>query len=148
MRELLRRNKLVSIACLNLKQKVQKQINCINYYGAPEMIDSYDFGRIIINGRQYATDLIVFPDRVKDAWWRKEGHNLHIKDLNEAIKDNPKVLIVGTGYSGLMKVPAETKEYVESKGIELIAQNTAEACKTFNRLVKSKKVVAALHITC
>jgi hypothetical protein len=112
------------------------------------MIDSYDFGRIVINGRQYITDLIVFPDRVEDGWWRKEGHNLHVKDLDEAIKDNPEVLVVGTGYSGLMKVPAETKEYVESKGIELIAQNTAEACKTFNRLVKSKKVVAALHITC
>ncbi|KPV64134.1 MAG: hypothetical protein AOA66_0450 [Candidatus Bathyarchaeota archaeon BA2] len=47
-----------------------------------------------------------------------------------------------------MKVPAETKEYIESKGIKLIAQRTTEACKTFNRLVKSKKVVAALHLTC
>ena len=112
------------------------------------MIDSYDFGRIIINGRRYTTDLIVFPDRVKEGWWRKEGHSLHIKDLDEVVQDNPEVLIVGTGYSGLMKVPAETREYVKSKGIELIAQRTAEACKTFNRLVKSKKVVAALHLTC
>jgi len=112
------------------------------------MIDFYDFGRIVINGRQYTTDLIVFPDRVKDSWWRKEGHNLDIKDLDEAVQDNPEVLIVGTGYSGLMKVPAKTRGYVESKGIELIAQRTAEACKTFNRLVKSKKVVAALHLTC
>lgn len=112
------------------------------------MIDSYDFGRIVINGRRYTTDLIVFPDRVKDGWWRKEGHTLHIEDLGEAVRDNPKVVVVGTGYSGLMKVPAETKGYVKSKGIELIAQRTAEACKTFNRLVKSKKVVAALHLTC
>jgi len=112
------------------------------------MIDSYDFGRIIINGRRYTTDLIVFPDRVKDGWWRKEGHSLRIEDLDEVVQDNPKVILIGTGYSGLMKVPAETKEYVESKGIELIAQRTTEACKTFNRLVKSKKVVAALHLTC
>lgn len=112
------------------------------------MIDSYDFGRIVINGRRYTTDLIVFPDRVKDGWWRKEGHILHIEDLGEAVRDNPKVVVVGTGYSGLMKVPAETREYVKSKGIELISQRTAEACKTFNRLVKSKKVVAALHLTC
>lgn len=112
------------------------------------MIDSYDFGRIVINGRRYTTDLIVFPDRVKDGWWRKEGHNLHIEDLDEAVQDTPEVLIVGTGHSGLMKIPAETREYVESKEIELIAQRTAEACKTFNRLVKSKKVVAALHLTC
>jgi len=112
------------------------------------MIDSYDFGRIVINGRRYTTDLIVFHDRVKDGWWRKEGHSLHIKDLDEVVQGNPKVIIIGTGYSGLMKVPAETREYVESKGIELIAQRTAEACKTFNSLVKSKKVVAALHLTC
>jgi hypothetical protein len=112
------------------------------------MIDSYDFGRIVINGRQYTTDVIVFPDQVKDGWRRKEGHSLHIKDLEEVVQKSPRVLIVGTGYSGLMKVPAETKEYIESKGIELIAQNTAGACKTFNSLVKFKKVVAALHLTC
>ena len=112
------------------------------------MIDSYDFGRIIINGRRYATDLIVFPDMVKEGWWRKEGHNLRIEDLDEVIQDKPEVLIIGTGYSGLMKVPAETREYVESKGIELIAQRTTEACKTFNSLIKSRKVVAALHLTC
>jgi len=58
------------------------------------------------------------------------------------------VLVVGTGYSGLMTVPPETRKFVESEGIELIAQKTAEACKTFNRLVKSRKVVAALHLTC
>jgi len=49
----------------------------------------------------------------------------------------------------LMKVPSEVKEYLESKGIELIAQNTKEACTTYNRLIQSrKKTVAALHLTC
>ena len=112
------------------------------------MIDSYDFGRIVINGKRYSSDLIVFPDKVRDGWWRKEGHRLHVEDLKEVLEAKPEVLVVGTGYSGLMKVPPETRKYVESKGIELIAQSTAEACKTFNRLVKSRKVVAALHLTC
>jgi len=112
------------------------------------MIDSYDFGRIVIDGKRYTTDLIVFSDRVRDGWWRKEGHSLRVKDLDEALRDNPEVLIVGTGYSGLMEVPAQTRDYVKSKGIELIAQKTSEACKTFNRLVKSRRVVAALHLTC
>jgi len=112
------------------------------------MIDSYDFGRIVINGKRYNRDLIVFPDKVKDGWWRKEGHRLHVEDLKDVLEAKPKVLVVGTGYSGLMRVPPETRKYVESEGIELIAQNTAEACETFNRLVKSRKVVAALHLTC
>jgi len=71
-----------------------------------------------------------------------------VEDLKEAFQERPEVLIVGTGYSGLMRVPNEVSDYVKTIGIELIVQSTKEACKTFNRLVQSKRVVAALHLTC
>ncbi len=112
------------------------------------MIDSYEFGRIVINGKRYSNDLILFSDKVKDSWWRKEGHRVHIEDLKEVLKVKPEVLVVGTGYSGLMTIPLVTRKYVESEGIEIIAQKTKEACETFNRLAKSRNVVAALHLTC
>ena len=112
------------------------------------MIDSYDFGQIVIDGKRYNSDLIIFPDKVMDYWWRNEGHRLHIQDLKDVLEAKPEVLVVGTGYSGLLTIPPETRKHVESEGIEIIAQRTAEACKTFNRLVKSRKVVAALHLTC
>jgi hypothetical protein len=113
------------------------------------MIDSYDFGQIVINGRRYTSDVIVFPNRVRDSWWRREGHRLHVEDVEGAVQEEkPEVLVVGTGYSGLMKVLPETENYLKSKGIELIVQSTREACETFNRLVKSKRVIAALHLTC
>ena len=113
------------------------------------MIDSYDFGKIVIDGKQYTSDLIIFPNQVMSDWWRKEGHRLHIKDLDEVMKEKEEVLVVGTGYSGLMKVPTEAKEFIESEGFELIIQPTKEACKTYNSLTKSgKKVIAALHLTC
>ncbi|MEM3692395.1 MAG: Mth938-like domain-containing protein, partial [Candidatus Bathyarchaeia archaeon] len=70
------------------------------------------------------------------------------QDLEEVLKEKPEVLIVGTGYSGLMRVPPETRAYISSKGIELIVQGTKEACKTYNRLSRSRKVAAALHLTC
>ena len=112
------------------------------------MIDSYDFGRITIDGKRYNTDLLVFPDKVKTGWWRKEGHLLQIADLKEVLEAKPEVLVVGTGYSGMMNVPPETRKSVESEGIELIVQKTAEACQTFNHLIESRTVVAALHLTC
>ena len=83
------------------------------------MIDSYTFGRIVIDGKQYRNDLIVSLDKVVDNWWRKEGHQLYVEDLERVLKAKPEVLVVGTGYSGLMKVPPETKKYVESNGIKL-----------------------------
>ena len=112
------------------------------------MIDSYDFGRITIDGKRYSTDLIVFPDKVKAGWWRKEGHSLQIVDLMEVLEAKPEVLVVGTGYSGMMDVPPETIAHIGSEEIELVVQKTAEACKTFNRLAESRTVVAALHLTC
>ncbi len=112
------------------------------------IIDSYDFGRIIIEGKRYNNDLIIFPNKVKAGWWRKEGHRLQIQDLKEVLEAKPEVLVVGTGYYGAMTVPTETRKHIESEGIEIIVQRTVEACKTFNRQVTSRKVVAALHLTC
>jgi len=83
-----------------------------------------------------------------DGWWRREGHRLHVDDLKEVLQERPEVLIVGTGYSGLMRVPNEVSDYVKTKGIELIVQSTREACKIFNRLIQSRRVVAVLHLTC
>jgi hypothetical protein len=112
------------------------------------MIDSYDFGKITVNGKRYNSDLLVFPNKVKTDWRRKKGHRLQIADLNEVLEAKPEVLVVGTGYWGMMNVTHETRSHIESEGIELIVQKTAEACKTFNRLIESRKVVAALHLTC
>ena len=113
------------------------------------MIDSYSFGRIVIDERRYTADVIVFPDRVLDNWWRKEGHRLHVEDLKEAFEAKPDVLIVGTGYYGLVKVPPETKKHIETQGIRLVIQPTTEACKTYNRLEKpGMTIVAALHLAC
>jgi len=74
------------------------------------MIEDYSFGKIIINGKKYDSDLIIFKDHIYDSWWRKEGHNLCIDDIKEIIDIKPEVLIIGTGYFGLMKVPQELIE--------------------------------------
>lgn len=112
------------------------------------MIEFYDFGQITIDGKRYTTDIIIFPDHIQDDWWRKEGHRLSIEDLKTVLQARPEVLIVGTGYNGYMKVPNEVRDHLKSKEIELIAENTKEAYKTYNRLASTKKVVAAFHLTC
>jgi len=115
------------------------------------LIDSYDFGTIVINGKKYTTDVIVFPDRVRDRWWRKEGHCLHLEDLQEVLDPTipPEVLVIGTGYSGVMRVPNELVKELSSRRIQVIAQPTKQACQTFEGLLKSGRgVVAVLHITC
>ncbi|UCE43827.1 MAG: hypothetical protein JSV57_05615 [Candidatus Bathyarchaeota archaeon] len=113
------------------------------------MIEHYDFGRIIVDGKEYTDDLIIFLERVEDGWWRREGHRLYIEDIREVIEKRPEVLVIGTGYSGLMKVQAETKKHLREMGIELIIQPTKQACEAFNKTIQSgKQAVAAFHLTC
>ncbi|MBC7188911.1 hypothetical protein H5U35_01680 [Candidatus Aerophobetes bacterium] len=112
------------------------------------MIEKYSFGKITIDGKIYTSDVIVYPDRVKDNWWRKEGHLLLPEDLEEVVKEKPEILVVGTGNSGLMQVPPETRNWLSSHRIKLIAEPTEKACATYNKLCKTTKVVAALHLTC
>lgn len=110
------------------------------------MIEDYGFGRIVIDGKTYKSDVIIFPDRIMDNWWRKEGHALSIEDLSEVLKFKPKTLVVGTGSSGIMRVKDETREFLESKGIEVIIKKTKEACDILNSL--GTDAVGAFHLTC
>ena len=111
-------------------------------------IDSYHFGEIVINGKSYSSDVVIFPDRVRDDWWRKTGHELCLEDIAGVITENLEVLVVGTGASGLMKVLPEVEQVAQARGIKLIVEPTDEACNTYNQLSHSQKVVAAFHITC
>ena len=112
------------------------------------IIDSYWFGLIVVNGKKYMSDVIVSPDGVRDNWWRRTAHQLCLGDIAEVLTENIEVLVVGTGSSGLVKVLPEVRQVVEAQGIELIVETTDKACHTYNQFRRSQRVVAALHLTC
>ncbi len=112
-------------------------------------IDSYSFGHIEINGRVYTSDVIVYRDYVNSSWWRKEGHSLYLDDIIDVLNANPDVLVIGTGYLGMMTVPEKTLRHITSSGIEVRVSRTANAVELYNTLLDKKNtVIAALHITC
>jgi hypothetical protein len=115
---------------------------------AAPKIESYRFGEIVIDGRRYSNDVIVYPDRVDSQWWREEGHSLSPTDVSEVLQMPPEVLVIGQGSPGRMDVPAETRRQLQDAGMEVIAEPTEQACKTYNRLRTKRRIVAALHLTC
>jgi hypothetical protein len=112
------------------------------------MVDSYSFGRMEISGKIYTSDLIVFPNRINPSWWRKTGHRLCLDDLREILEEQFDVLVVGTGYSGLMKVEEEVIHHAESTGFDIIIEKTKKAVELFNSISGKKKTIAAFHLTC
>jgi len=115
---------------------------------AVNIIDSYQFGQVVVSGKKYTSDVIIFPDRVRDNWWRRTVHQLCLKDVAEVMTENPEVLVVGTGASSLIKVLPEVEQATQAQEIKLIVKATDKACHTYNHICHSRKTIAALHITC
>ncbi|UCC94554.1 MAG: hypothetical protein JSW40_07010 [Candidatus Omnitrophota bacterium] len=112
-------------------------------------IESYSFGSMTVDGETYDKDLIIFPDKLKSGWWRKEGHSLTIEDLVDVVTYRPHTLIVGRGASSCMDVPASTKQALERQGIAVVEVSTYEAVELFNeRIEEGEKVAGAFHLTC
>ena len=114
------------------------------------MIDSFSFGRMVIDGKQYTKDLIILPDgTILQPWWRKTGHMLAISDIQDAISTSPDILVVGTGKPGFMKPEIALHKALETMGIETRIMPTDEAIKEYNALREQrKKVAGCFHLTC
>ena len=113
-------------------------------------IESYDFGTITINNRVYFKDVIVFQNHVLNYWVREENLVLKPTDLVEVIKTAPDLLLIGTGYSGVLEIPKETRKYLKKKKIKFKPMISKEAVKKYQELTEKdpkNKIVLAIHLT-
>jgi len=111
------------------------------------MIDSYEFGKITIEGKNYTEDIIIIGRKGYPNWWRAQGHLLQKIDLGPILDAKIHTLVIGTGYNGVMKVGEDVREYCKEKGIKLIELRSREAVKKYNEL-EGDEAAAGLHLTC
>jgi hypothetical protein len=113
------------------------------------LINSTEFGSIIIDGKTYPNDVIVTWDGEIKEIITAERHLFGMKEFDEIVKKIPELIIIGTGDSKLMKVSDEVKATCLQKRIELIEIISKDAIIKFNENISNgKKVVAFIHVTC
>ena len=114
------------------------------------MIESIAFGRMTIDGRDYTSDLIIFPDSsVKDGWWRQRGHVLCVDDMLALVDTAPELIVAGTGTSGRMRPAPDVRLFLNEKGIDFIAEPNSRAVKIYNqKQAGGLKIGACFHLTC
>lgn len=125
------------------------------------MIENYYFGSITINGKTYNHDVEVrwspkekaLGDPTRQVgevlkWWRKESHIIDAEDVKRAVEQNPEVIVIGTGESGLAEVTQEAQNFIIEKGIELVIEASGEAVRKFDIIAEEKKVIGLFHLTC
>ena len=77
------------------------------------MIDSYQFGKIVIDGQEYENDIMIHPDGRIEKWWRKEGHIVALDDLQTLLNDSPEIMIIGAGCPGMMALPGNIITFLQ-----------------------------------
>ena len=110
-------------------------------------IDQYEFGRIVVDGREETRDLIILPGRVVRNWWRRDGHALVLDDLAEVLDELPTHLVVGTGAAGRMRPDPQVIRQLQNRGLTVEALPTGQAVRRFGEL-EPANTAAALHLTC
>jgi hypothetical protein len=131
-------------------QDQQARKEAVSYSEMKAMrIENFSFGSLVINGKKYTSDLMIYPDgRVEDSWWRKSGHKLSSEDIIRLIESKPEVIVAGQGMSGLMRPERDLGNLLEQIGITFIAAPNEEAVQRFNELSSKKKIGACFHLTC
>nr|QNO57384.1 hypothetical protein MLPLCDNK_00006 [Methanosarcinales archaeon ANME-1 ERB7] len=68
--------------------------------------------------------------------------------MEHVLKENPEVVVIGKGTSGMASLSDDSKALLEERGIEIIEADTPEIRDKFNEISKTKRVAAIIHVTC
>lgn len=116
-------------------------------------VSSFDFGSIVVDGIQYAYDVVVLPDgtvKEREASKAKFGdHAIKRGEIEELAKAKPETIVVGTGTSGLARVSVDAEAYARETRLNLVILPSSQAIEKLNQLVdEGKRAAALIHITC
>jgi hypothetical protein len=110
-------------------------------------LEGYEFGRVLVDGKEHDRDVIVLPGRVVSDWRRRQGHGLVLDDLAAVLDELPARLVIGTGAYGRLLPDPDALDALRRRGIEVDAAPTGEAISLFAQLDPAR-TAAALHLTC
>ena len=69
------------------------------------------FGRLVLDGRTYTSDLVIYPDgRVREGWRRARGHRLSVENIAGLVERGPELIVAGTGINGRMRPDPDLEE--------------------------------------
>ncbi|HUO82109.1 MAG TPA: Mth938-like domain-containing protein [Gammaproteobacteria bacterium] len=111
------------------------------------LVRAYAPGRIKVGGREYASSVILTPERIIPDWTPAVIADLTAAHLDEVLAVEPDIVLLGTG--ARLRFPApELLAGVLGRGIGIECMDTRAACRTYNVLVhEGRRVAAALLIS-
>ena len=110
-------------------------------------IEHYDFGEIVVDGKTYKNDIVIFPDGSIQPG-PDDMHYVLLPEIEDLINTpGLKTLVVGTGMEGNGMLRKKVIKAIKDKGIKLEMMLTKDAMKMLNQMPK-EGLVAMLHLNC
>jgi hypothetical protein len=116
-------------------------------------INSFNFGFIVVDDKQYSGDIVILPDgTVKErapGKGRLGSHSIARSEIEALTKEQPDVILVGTGVQGMARLARDAEFYLMEPNLNLTLLPSPEVIKKYNQYVEDgEKVAALIHVTC
>ena len=117
------------------------------------LIEEVVWGTITVRNFGTFRDAKVFPGAAK-AWdWNDTGTRhvpgIQVADVEELIAAGSKTIVLSRGMHLVLQTQPETIDWLQSRDITTIVEETTKAVETYNRLAKAGEPVGGLiHSTC
>jgi hypothetical protein len=116
-------------------------------------IDSFNFGFIVVDEKQYSSDIVILPDGIvkeRDPGKGRLGsHSISRREIEALAKVQPDVILIGTGVHGMARLARDAEYYLREPSLNLTLLPSTEIVRKYNQYVEDGERVAALiHVTC
>jgi hypothetical protein len=116
-------------------------------------IDSFNFGFIVVDDKQYAYDVVILPDgTVKErnsGKGRLGSHSIARSEIEALTKVQPDVILIGTGVHGMARLARDAEHYLMEPELNVTMLPSPQIVRKFNQSIdEGEKVAALIHVTC
>jgi hypothetical protein len=116
-------------------------------------IDSFNFGFIVVDDKQYSHDIIILPDgTVKErnsGKGRLGSHSIARSEVETLTRLEPDVIFIGTGVNGMARLAHDAEFYLMKPDVNLTVLPSHQVVKKYNQHIEDgEKVAALIHVTC
>ena len=121
---------------------------CFSSVASTLDITHYEYGKIVINEKEYTLDIVIWPDNSITAG-SEDMHSLRLNDFEELFNSGLKKVVIGTGDEGKMAwdFSSKIKRAIKAKGIELVMMDTHELVVFLNNK-KERNFLTLVHLNC
>jgi hypothetical protein len=109
-------------------------------------INNSEFGSVTVDGQKYNSDVFIHP--LGEVEVREKSHEIKKEEIEYLLQDNPDVIVIGKGTSGVAELDEDAKALIKSIDVEVIMGNTPDIREKFNEKAAEKSVAALIHTTC